>query len=217
MEESFSKSLDYPSTLLGRLIFPTPTIQLFRLTLISADAYRKGAVIGCIFHSNSNLLMQMIVNTEKIQEYEAYLYELSQSRMKSYSAEINSILDFFIITELSKENLTFDELLERAKERTKALIAGKKLKQNFEEGIVFGIHNADLIIRLISNENKSQLHWEKAKIMELEYENVIKENDFNFYEKWAVYNMKKYTSEFFPEFVEPLGLNNLMKSLSIDY
>ena len=208
MEEPLNRSLQHPSKL-GALIFPSPTIHLLRLVLLCADAYIKGGAIGYFFRQNSDLIIQMMVQPEKVRERFEYLRSLSQERMNSYGSEMSSIMDFFITTEIAKDNMSFSDLIEQAKTRIKVFDAVDKVKLYFEEGFLFGVEYPEVFSSIMSGKNESALDWEQVKIMGLECEPVTKDYNLDFLRKWATYNLNKYADEYFPEFSDRLNLNNI--------
>ena len=208
MEEPLNRCLNHPSKL-GALIFPSPTIQSLRLTLLCADAYIKGATIGYFFRQNSEIIFQMMVQPDKAKERFEYLRSLSKERVNSYRHKIHSIIDFFVITETAKDNMKFNDLLEHAKTRIKVFEASDKVKLYFEEGFLFGVEYPRVFSSVMSGKNESALDWEQAKIMGLECEPVTKDYNLDFLRKWARYNLNKYTNEYFPELSDRLNLNDI--------
>jgi hypothetical protein len=149
----------------------------------------------------------MMIKPDRAKEYADYLSGLAQKRTESYNRQIDSIIDFFISTELAKNNLTFDGLIEKAKDKIKLQAAGPRVKLSFEEGVLFGAKYPEIVSRVMSHQHKtSSFDWEKAKLMGLSFNIDVQEPDLEFLGKWAVYNIRKYANECFPEFIAPLGL-----------
>jgi len=194
----------------GSVKFGGLSMGLFQFILIRLDAYIKGAAVGYTFRDNHDLLVSMMIKPDKVKGHADYLRDVAQKRVNSHKQEITSIIDFFITTELLKDNLNFDDFLEKAKvKKAKVKIdhSGPIIKLVFEEGTSFGANHPEIVSRVISIERRtSSLDWEKAKLLGLTFDINSQELDLKFLQKWAIHNLSIYAKECFPELVAPLGL-----------
>ena len=206
MERPMKKAVEPPTTL-ERFMFTTLYIEFFQLILVCLDAYIRGAALGYTFRGKCNLLMEMMIEPARAAKYATYLHDIAKKRIDSYDQEIDSIIDFFISTELSKDKLTFDDFLKQAKTKINIDSAGHRIKVVFEEGVLLGTGYPEMVSKLISPKCRiSTLDWEKAKILGFTSGIDHQELDLKFLRKWAVHNLRTYVKEYFPELVASLGL-----------
>jgi len=192
---------------MGMLSFGSPSFESFKLMLVCLDGYIKGAAIGYTFRDKYDLLVPMMVKPKEVEKYKEHLRNVAQKRVNSHKQEPDSIIDFFILTELSKDKLTFDDFLEKAKKRVKIDSAGPRIKLIFEEGTSFGSNYPEMVSKLISLDRRaSSLDWEKAKLYGHRLDINALELDLEFLKKWAKHNLKIYATECFPELLASLKL-----------
>ena len=210
MGDILKDAVRWSPSIFGSVKFGGLSMGLFQFSLLCMDAYIKGAAVGFTFRDKHDLLVSMMVKPDKVKGHADYLQDVAQKRLKSYNQEITSIIDFFITTELSKDNLTFDDFVEKAKaKKAKVKIdhSGPIIKLVFEEGTSFGANHPEIVSRVISLESRtSSLDWEKAKLFGLTFDINSQELDLKFLQKWAIYNLSIYAKECFPELVATLGL-----------
>lgn len=207
MGDALKKAVGWSSSLMGLVRFGGLRTEFFPLILVCLDAYIKGAAMGYTFRDKYDLLVSMMVKPNKVKKHADYLRDIAQKRVDSYNREIVSIIDFFISTELAKDNLTFDDFLNKAKAKVKIDSAGPRIKLIFEEGTSFGSNYPDIVSKVVSLERRtSSLDWEKAKLLGLTFDINAQELDLKFLKKWSIYNLRIYANECFPELVAPLGL-----------
>jgi len=206
MEDTLKKAVGWSPSFMALARFGGLRAEFFPLILICLDAYIKGTAMGYTFKDKYGLLVSMMVKPDKVKKHADYLYDIAQKRVNSYNQEITSIIDFFISTELAKDKLTFDDFLNKGKTNVKIDSAAPRIKLVFEEGTSFGANYPDIVSRLISLERRtSSLDWEKAKLMGLTFDINAQELDLKFLKKWAIFNLRTYARECFPELVTPLG------------
>ena len=207
MADALREAVGWSPSLLGLVRFGGLRLEFFRLILTCLDAYIKGAAMGYTFRDKYELLLSTMFRPDKIEKSALQLRDLTQKRMDSYGQEINSIIDFVVTTELTKDKLTFDGFLERAKKKVKIDSAGPRIKLIFEEGTSFGANQPSIVTRAISVDHKaSSLDWDKAKLMGLNFNLQTQEMDLNFLQRWARHNLGLYCRENFPELVGPMEL-----------
>ena len=81
------------------------------------------------------------------------------------------------------------------------------MRLTFEEAISLGANHPEMVRQLISPERRtSSLDWDKAKILGFTFNINTQEMDLKLLQKWATYNLRAYTTEYFPELIGPLGL-----------
>lgn len=207
MEDALKKAVGWSPSFMALVRFGGLRTEFFPLILICLDAYIKGTAMGYTFRDKYGLLVSMMVKPDKVKKHADYLYDIAQKRVNSYNQEITSIIDFFISTELAKDKLTFDDFLNKAKTNVKIDSAAPRIKLVFEEGTSFGANYPDIVSKVLSLECRtSSLDWEKAKLMGLTFDINAQELDLKFLKKWAIFNLRTYAQECFPELVTPLGL-----------
>jgi hypothetical protein len=207
MADALKDAVHWTPSLMGLVRFGGLKLDYFQLMLICLDAYIKGAAMGYTFRDKYTLLLSTMVKPDKAEEYATSFRNMVEKRMDSYGQEINSVIDFFIATELTKDKLSFDDFLDTAKKKVKIDSAGPKIKAVFEEGSAFGANYPDVVARTISLENrKSSLDWEKAKLRGLIFNLHNQEMDLTFLQRWATHNLRTYCRESFPEMIVNLGL-----------
>jgi len=206
MEDALKKAVGWFPSFMALVRFGGLRAEFFPLILICLDAYIKGTAMGYTFRDKYGLLVSMMVKPNKIKKHADYLYEIAQKRVNSYNQEITSIIDFFIATELAKDKLTFDDFLNKAKTNVKIDSAAPRIKLVFEEGTSFGASYPDIVSKVLSLECRtSSLDWEKAKLLGHTFDIYTQELDLKFLKKWALFNLRTYARECFPELVTPLG------------
>lgn len=207
MEDALKKAVGWSPSFMGLVRFGGLRAEFFPLILICLDAYIKGTAMGYTFKDKYDLLVSMMVKPGKEKKYADYLRDMAQKRVNSYPQEITSIIDFFISTELAKDKLTFDDFLNKGKTKVKIDSAAPRIKLAFEEGTAFGSDNPDTVSRVISLKYRtSSLDWEKAKLLGLTFDINTQELNLKFLGKWAIFNLRTYTRECFPELVAALEL-----------
>ena len=206
MGDALQKAVGWSPSFMALVRFGGLRTEFFPLILICLDAYIKGTAMGYTFNDRHDLLVSMMVKPDKVKKRADYLYDVAQKRVNSYNQEITSIIDFFISPELAKDKLTFDDFLNKGKTNVKIDSAAPRIKLVFEEGTSFGANYPDIVSRLISLECRtSSLDWEKAKLLGLTFDINAQELDLKFLKKWALFNLRTYARECFPELVTPLG------------
>jgi len=207
MGDALKEAVGWSPSLMGLVRFGGLRLELFRLILTCLDAYIKGAAMGYTFRDKYELLLSTMFKTDKIEKSALQLRDLTQKRLDSYDQEINSVIDFFISTELTKEKMSFDDFLERAKKKVKIDSAGPRIKLIFEEGTSFGANHPSIVTRAISVDHKSSaLDWDKAKLMSLNFNIQTQEMDLTFLKRWARHTLGLFCREIFPELIDPMGL-----------
>ena len=207
MADALKDAVGWSPSLMGLVRFGGLRLEFFRLILTCLDAYIKGAAMGYTFRDKYELLLSTMFRPDKIEKSALQLRDLTQKRMDSYGQEINSIIDFVVTTELTRDKLTFDSFLERGKKKVKIDSAGPRIKLIFEEGTFFGANHPDIVTKAISVEHKSSsLDWDKAKLMGLNFNLQTQEMDLNFLKRWARHNLGLYCREIFPELIDPMEL-----------
>jgi hypothetical protein len=207
MGDALTEAMKWAPSIMGLVRFGGIRMEFFPFIVLCLDGYIRGAALGYTFKDKYDLLVSMMVNPDKVKKHTDYLHDVAQKRVNSYNQEITSIIDFFISTELAKDNLTFDDFLNKGKTKIKIDSAGPRIKLVFEEGTAFGSDNPDTVSQLISLECRtSSLDWEKAKLMGLTFDINSQEMNLKFLEKWATYNLRMYARECFPELMAALEL-----------
>ena len=207
MGDALKEAVGWSPSLLGLVKFGGLKLEYFRLIKICLDAYIKGTAMGYTFRDKYELLLLTMVKPGKVGECASHLSDIAQKRIDSYNQEIASIIDFIIATELTKDKLSFDGFLERAKKKVKIDSAAPRLKLSFEEGTAFGANYPDIVTKVVSVEKRtSSFDWEKAKLMGLTFDIQTQELDLAFLKKWAIHNLGLYSRECFPELIAPLNL-----------
>lgn len=207
MGDVLTEAVGWSPSLMGLVRFGGLKLEYFRLIIVCLDAYVRGAAMGYTFRDKYELLLSTMVKPDKIGQYAKSLSDMAQKRIDSYNQEITSMIDFVIATELAKDKLNFDSLLERAKKKVKIDSAGPRLKLIFEESTAFGANYPNIVSRVISVEKRtSSFDWEKAKLIGLNFNIQTQELDLAFLKKWATHNLGLYCRECFPELIAPLNL-----------
>jgi hypothetical protein len=207
MEDALKKAVGWSPSFMALVRFGGLQAEFFPFIVLCLDGYIRGAAMGYTFKDKYDLLVSMMVKPGKVKEYADYLRDLAQKRVNSYNQEITSIIDFFISTELAKDKLTFDDFLNKGKTKVKIDSAAPRIKLVFEEGTSFGSNYPDIVSRVISLECRmSSLDWEKAKLLGLTFDIYAQELDLKFLKKWALFNLRTYARECFPELVAALEL-----------
>lgn len=207
MGDALKEAVGWSPSLMGLVRFGGLKLEYFRLIMLCLDAYVKGTAMGYTYRDRYELLMSTIVKSDKIEKYSKHLSDLAQKRADSYNQEIISMIDFVIVTELARDKLIFDDLLERAKKKVKIDSAGPRLKLIFEEATAFGANYPDIVTRVMSVESRtSSFDWEKAKLMGINFNLETQELDLTFLKKWANHNLGMYCRECFPELITSLDL-----------
>ena len=207
MGDVLTEAVGWSPSLMGLVRFGGLRLEYFRLIIVCLDAYVRGAAMGYTFRDKYELLLSTMVKPDKIGQYAKSLSDMAQKRIDSYNQEITSMIDFVIATELAKDKLNFDSLLEQAKKKVKIDSAGPRLKLIFEESTAFGANYPNIVTRVISVEKRtSSFDWEKAKLIGLNFNTQTQELDLAFLKKWATHNLGLYCRECFPELIAPLNL-----------
>jgi len=207
MGDAFKEAMNWAPSLLGLVKFGGLKLEMHRLIRICLDAYIKGAAIGYTFKDKYDLIVPLIVRPDKAEKFAEDLKKLSQERISSYDSEITSVIDFFITTELTKDKMSFDDFIRKAKNKIKIDHAGPRLKQTFEEGTTFGATQPGMVTKIISPDAPaSRFDWDQAKLNDIDLNLNTIELNLDFLKKWAVHNMGLYCREFAPELIEPLNL-----------
>jgi hypothetical protein len=207
MGDALKEAVGWSPSLMGLVRFGGLKLEYFRLIIVCLDAYVRGAAMGYTFRDKYELLLSTMVKPDKIGQYTKSLSDMAQKRIDSYDQEITSMIDFVIATELAKDKLNFDSLLERAKKKVKIDSAGPRLKLIFEESTAFGANYPNIVSRVISVDKRtSSFDWEKAKLIGLNFNIQTQELDLDFLKKWATHNLGLYCRECFPELIAPLNL-----------
>jgi hypothetical protein len=207
MGDALKDAVGWAPSLLGLVKFGGLKIEYSRLIKLCLDAYIKGSAMGYTFRDKYELLVSTMIKSGKVAEYARHLSDMAQKRIDSYNQEVTSMIDFIIATELARDKLSFDEFLERAKNKIKIDSAAPRLKLIFEEGTAFGANYPDTVTRVISVEKRvSSFDWEKAKLMGLDFNIQTQELDLAFLKRWATHNLGMYCRESFPELIAPLNL-----------
>lgn len=207
MGDALKDAVGWAPSLMGLVRFGGLKLEFFRLILLCLDGYIKGAAMGYTFRDKYDLLLSTMIKPGKVSDYAIHLRDMVKKRVESHGKEINSIIDFFIATELAKDKLSFDSFLERAKKKIKIDSAAPRLKLIFEEGTAFGAYYPDMVTKLISADGRiSSFDWEKAKLMGLNFNIHSQELDLTFLKKWARHNLGIYCRECFPELVSSMEL-----------
>jgi len=212
MEDTLGDAVKWSPGLKSQFRFGGLNTKFFSSVLLCLDAYIKGAALGYTFRDKYDLLVSMMVKRDKVREHTVYLSNMAKKRIDSYNQEITSIIDFFISTELSKDKLTFDDFLRKAKTKVKIEYMGPRIKLVFEEGILLGANYSEIVSRVVSPDHRtSSLDWEKAKILGHTFQINNLELDLEFLKKWAIHNLGVYVKEYFPELVILLQLETSME------
>ncbi len=207
MGDVLTEAVGWSPSLMGLVRFGGLKLEYFRLIIVCLDAYVRGAAMGYTFRDKYELLLSTMVKPDKIGQYAKSLSDMAQKRIDSYNQEITSMIDFVIATELAKDKLNFDSLLEQAKKKVKIDSAGPRLKLIFEESTAFGANYPNIVTRVISVEKRtSSFDWEKAKLIGLNFNTQTQELDLAFLKKWATHNLGLYCRECFPELIAPFNL-----------
>lgn len=205
MEESLKRATQASSSL-GQFLF-TPSIELFQLIMVCLDAYVKGVVLGSSFKDEADLLVQMMVAPDNVQEHTEHLHSLAKGRLDSYGRDVDSLMDFFVYTELAKDGLDFDALLKKARTKIKLYAAGARVKLSFEEGVLFGARYPQIASKALSSQSSIlSSDLDKARMQGLSPSIEARELELNFLERLTTHNLQRYVAEYFPEFKEPLKL-----------
>lgn len=191
-------------------------LRFSRLLNVDMWLYQTGAVLGRARQERVDILARMFSEPGRESEVREFMWVLATERMTSYGRQPQSFFDFLMTTEYAKAGLVWPPPdMEAVRKITKAgdmkiplAEVESIVKGHILEGIGFGSKFPEFTEQMwrATYETHDPDLWDRARAAGLDLPEQFEPVRLEEREQEVLVNVADYTAEYFPELVEPLGL-----------
>ena len=179
---------------------------------VSAAVYATGAVLGRARHDRIEILAKMFSDPGQEKDSSEWLQSLANERIQKYGRDPENFPALFFTTEWREMGATWPDDHRTVMQLGNKKVPLEKLEDRFKmyilEGIGFGAAFPQKTERMWKDlyETVDAAAWERAKASGVDVPEKPTPVNLADREREVLSEVAEYASEYFPELVEPLGL-----------
>lgn len=204
-------------TLIGRITkksyFTCEYVRLGEFLMVSQSLFETGVIAAYIFHDRLPILMKLFAEVGTEEECLKYFGQCATERMATVGGQCRSFMDVFFFPEMRNAGLPREwaglELVRVARQKISISSAFLKMQFYGAEGIGFGFAYPELSMKLLEESVKPHdpVEWSKWRSHGLDISEKPPQETLDQREEMVKGLIAEHISQFRPDLIEPLGLN----------
>ncbi len=181
---------------------------------VGAALYATGAVLGRARHDRVEILARMFSDPGREPEFCKFLQDEAAARIQKYGRDPENFPAFFFTTEWREMGVTWPDdyrsVMQLGDKKVALEKVEVKIKTYILEGIGFGAAFPEKTERMWKNlyETVDAAAWQRARTYGVDVPEEPTPVRLEDREREVLTEVAEYASEYFPELVEPLGLQS---------